>query len=180
MKDDNGYRVDIPFNWYTCLRYAPWTFPALEESARVEQRSVIRFLTTEQALRKPRKMVVQYGRSCMNRASFFCSRVDQFADGRKSVDTEQRRSGRPVEVSTPGLKDNIERTILTDRRATVEEILLELGASVGTVHKIIRDDLNFRKTCAICVPKKFKYTWKDRSETSPKNFFAYGILRSVG
>lgn len=45
---------------------------------------------------------------------------------RKSADTEQR-SGRPVEVSTPLLKNNGKKMILTDIRLTVKDISLKYG-----------------------------------------------------
>lgn len=60
----------------------------------------------------------------------------------KSV-TTQKRSGRPVEVLTLVLKNNIEIVFLADRRVTVEEISLKLDESVGTVYEITHDDLNF-------------------------------------
>lgn len=58
------------------------------------------------------------------------------------MDTK-KRSGRPVEISTPALKKNVERLILEDRRIIIEEISSELGASIGTIHKIIYRDPQF-------------------------------------
>jgi len=44
--------------------------------------------------------------------------------------------------------------ILADGRVTIKGISLKFGSGVGTIYKIIHDDLNFRKTRARCVPPK--------------------------
>ncbi len=127
--------------------------PPLLISTFEERRSMIRFLLAENI--KPceiyRRMQSQYGSSCMNSSSFY-SWVEKFKNGRTSIETEQR-SGRPIEISTSEVMKNIERLILEDRRISVEEISTKLRVSFGTVHKIIHETLNFRKTSARCVPK---------------------------
>ncbi len=115
--------------------------PPLLISTFEEQRSVIRFFLAENI--KPceiyRRMHSQYGSLCMNSSSFY-SWVEKFKNGRTSIETEQH-SGRTIEISTPEVMKNVERLILEDRRISVEEVSPKLGVSVGTVHKIIQDDL---------------------------------------
>ncbi len=124
------------------------------ESTFEEQRAVIRFLLSEKV--KPaeiyRRMLAQYGPSCMNRSSFYAW-TEKFRNGRASVETEPR-PGRPIDTSTPAVKNNVERMILDDRRVTIEVISEKLGISTGLVHKIIHNDLGFTKTCARWVPKQ--------------------------
>lgn len=71
----------------------------LEDCTLEEQRSVIRFLVAEGV--KPSeifsRMLIQYGKSCMNRANFY-KWVDRFKSGRTSVGDEPR-CGRPVEIA---------------------------------------------------------------------------------
>ncbi len=133
----------------------------LRESTHEEQRAVIRFLMSEKV--KPseiyRRMVSQYGESCMNRSSFYAW-TEKFGNGRESVET-QPRSGRPIERSTPELKKNIENMILEDRRVTILEISNELRVSTGLVHKIIHNDLQFNKTCARWVPRQLTEVHKN-------------------
>jgi len=122
--------------------------PALEGSTHIEQCSVIRRLVAERIKRCEicRGTLVQYGSSYINHTSFY-SWIEKSVNGRKIVDIEQL-SGRPDEVSTPVLKTNVEKTILANRRVTIEDISLKFGASLDTIRKIIRDDLYFRKTRA--------------------------------
>lgn len=133
----------------------------LEVSTLVEQRSVIRFLLSEGE--KPSniysRMTKQYGESCMNRGNFY-KWVDQFKNGRTSV-TDEQRSGRPKEVSTPALESRIDNMIREDRRVTVEQMAENLQVSVGTVYSIISDKLRYRKTSARWVPKELTQQHKD-------------------
>lgn len=133
----------------------------LEDSTLVEQRSVIRFLLAEGE--KPAniysRMTKVYGESCMNRGNFY-KWIEQFKNGRTSV-TDEHRSGRPVEVSTPSLVTRIDNIIREDRRVTVELIAETVQVSVGTVHNIISDKLKYRKTSARWVPKELSQQHKD-------------------
>ena len=49
-------------------------------------------------------------------------------------------------VSTPEMVDSVNALILADRRVVSEQ----LGISVGTVHRIVYDDLDFSKA-SCCV-----------------------------
>ena len=92
-----------------------------------------------------------FGASCMNRASVF-EWHNRFKEGRESV-KEDERSGRSKEVRTPGLIGQIKNFMDKNRRVSIETISAQFDVSVGTVHKIIREELKMRKICAKFVPR---------------------------
>jgi len=125
----------------------------LANSSCLEQRGVIRFLLAESV--KPceilSRMQRQYGPSCMSRANFY-KWVQAFKDGRESI-TDDLRSGRPVDVSTPETVQAVEDLIRSDRRVTLDEIATKLDISHGTVYAIVREKLHFSKVSCRWVPK---------------------------
>ena len=77
----------------------------------------------------------------MSRANFY-KWVQAFKDGRESI-TDDLRSGRPVDVSTPEAVQAVEDLIKSDRRVTLDEIATKLDISHGTVYAIVREKLHF-------------------------------------
>ena len=117
----------------------------LANSSCLEQRAVIRFLLIEsvKSCEILSRMQRQYGPSCMSRANF--NKWGQaFKDGRESI-TDDLRSGRPVDVSTPEAVQAVEGLIRSDRRVTLDEIATSLDISHGTVHTIVHEKLHFSK-----------------------------------
>ena len=94
----------------------------LANSSSLEQRGVIRFLLAEsvKSCEILSRMQRQYVPSCMSRANFY-KWVQAFKDGRESI-TNDLRSGRPVDVSTPEAVQAVEDLIKSDRRITLDEI----------------------------------------------------------
>ena len=104
----------------------------LANSSSLEQRGVIRYLLAEsvKSCEILSRMQRQYGRSCMSRANFY-KWVQAFKDGRESI-TDDLRSGRSVDVSTPEAVQAVEDLIKSDRRVTLDEIATKLDISHGT------------------------------------------------
>ena len=125
----------------------------LANSSLLEQRGVIRFLLAEsvKSCEILSRMQRQYGPSCMSRANFY-KWVQAFKDGRESI-TDDLRSGRPVDVSTPEAVQAVEDLIKFDRRVTLDEIATKLDTSHGTVYAIVREKLHFSKVSCRWVPK---------------------------
>ena len=125
----------------------------LANSSSLEQRGVIRFLLAEsvKSCEILSRMQRQYGPSCMSRANFY-KWVQAFKDGRESI-TDDLRSGRPVDVSTPEAVQAVEDLIKSDRRVTLDEIATKLDISHGTVYAIVRGKLQFSKVSCRWVPK---------------------------
>ena len=73
----------------------------LANSSSLGQRGVIRFLLAESVklCEILSRMQRQYGPSCMSRPNFY-KWVQAFKDGGERI-TDDLRSGRPVDVSTP-------------------------------------------------------------------------------
>ena len=117
----------------------------LANSSSLEQRGVIRFLLAEsvKSCEILSRMQRQYGPSCMSRANFY-KWVQAFKDGRESI-TDDLRSGRPVDVSTPEAVQAVEDLIKSDRRVTLDEIATKLDIFHGTVYAIVREKLHFSK-----------------------------------
>ena len=67
--------------------------------------------------------------------------------------TDDLRSGRPVDVSTPEAVQAVEDLIKSDRRVTLDEIVTKMDISHGTVYAIVREKLHFSKISCRWVPK---------------------------
>ena len=87
----------------------------------------------------------------MSRANFY-KWVQAFKDGRESI-TDDLRSGRPVDISTPEAVQAVEDLIKSDRRVTLDEIATKLDISHGTVYAIVREKLHFSKVSCRWVSK---------------------------
>ena len=98
--------------------------------------------------------------SCMNRASVF-EWHKRFKEDRESVKDDERR-GRSEEVRTSELIGQIKDFMDIDRRVAIETISAQFDVSVGTVHKIIREELKMRKICGKFVPMLLREDQKER------------------
>lgn len=74
------------------------------------------------------------------------------ADPRASC-LDQLRCGGPRTARNQRTIERVRRLITTDCRLTVRDIALQVRVSVGSVHKIIREDLKLKKIAARFVPK---------------------------
>ena len=101
-----------------------------------------------------------FGASCINRASVF-KWHKRFKEGRESV-RDDERCGRSKEVRTSELIGQIKNFMDKDRRVSVETISAQFDVSVGTVHTIIREELEMRKICAKFVPRVLREDQKER------------------
>ena len=86
-----------------------------------EQRAVIRFLAAEgvktSVIRSRRRE--QYVEICMSQTSYY-RWVDKFKNGQEDI-TDEPRSGRPVDVSTPDTVAEVEKLIKSDRILTIDD-----------------------------------------------------------
>ena len=96
----------------------------------------------------------------MNRASVF-EWHKRFKEDWESV-RDDERCGKSKEVRTPELIDQIKNFMDKDRRVSIETISVRFDVSVGTVHKIIREELKMRKICAKFVPRGLRKDQKER------------------
>lgn len=125
----------------------------IENPAKCEIRSVIRFLNAQQV--KPieiyRQIKAVYGEDAMNESSVrkWCI---MFKQGRTNVHDEDR-SGRPSLV-TDELKQKVDEKILENRRftlTTLHDFFPQISRSL--LHEIVTDHLGYKKMCARWVPK---------------------------
>ena len=84
-----------------------------------------------------------FGYSCMFSANFH-KWVQAFKDGRESI-TDDPRSGRLVDVSTPEAIQVVENMIRSDKKVTLEEIATNLDMSHGTVYTTAHEKLRSSK-----------------------------------
>ena len=101
-----------------------------------------------------------FGSSCMNRASDF-EWHKRFKEGRESA-RDDERCGRSKEVRTPELIRQIKNFMDKDLRMSIEIVSAQFDVSVGTVHKIIREELKIRKICVKFVPWVLREDQKER------------------
>ena len=69
--------------------------------------------------------------------------VNKFKRGRTST-SDEHRSGRPLEVSTPEIIDKIHDMVVTDRRVKVDELVDATGISHGSVISILHEKLGIK------------------------------------
>ena len=101
-----------------------------------------------------------------------------FKNGLTTV-MDAERSGRP---STSTYDENLEEAraiILTDRRATIEEIALQLGISQGTAYSLVHDILGFHKVAARWVPRHLTEQHKRKASTSAPVFWSGTIVKAI-
>jgi hypothetical protein len=67
--------------------------------------------------------------------------------------TGDKRSGRPFTSRSGENVDQLHSLVLSDRRMTVQMIADELQSGKTSVHSILKEDLEMRKTCAKVVSK---------------------------
>jgi len=67
--------------------------------------------------------------------------------------SDAKRSGRPVEVTTPEIIDKIHDMVMDDRRVKVREIASAVGISNERVHNILHQHLSMKKLSARWVPR---------------------------
>ena len=96
----------------------------------------------------------------MNRASDF-EWHKRLKIGRESV-RDGERCGRGKKVRTSELIGQIKNFIDKDCRVSIETISALFDVSVGTVHKIIREELEMQKICAKFVPRVPREDQKER------------------
>src|SRR5262249_30982438 len=76
----------------------------------------------------------------------------QFRLGREST-SDLPRSGRPSEVDVGSISARISEIIQSDRRVSVRRIADDVGESIGTVWKIIHEELRMNKLATRWVPR---------------------------
>jgi len=124
----------------------------IENPTDCQNRAVIRFLQakTIQPTDIHRQVCEVYGEGAMS-DSMVRRWCRQFESGRDNLH-DDKRSGRPS-VVTPDLVQQIEVKIRENRRFTITD-LPEFFPNVSwkTVHRIVTENLHFRKLCARRVP----------------------------
>ena len=101
-----------------------------------------------------------FGASCMNRVSVF--EWNKRFKGGRDLRGLMRGVGRSKEVSTPGFIGQIKNFMDKHCCVPIETISAQFDVSVGTVHKIIREELKMRKICAKFVPRVLREDQKER------------------
>lgn len=126
------------------------------------QRAIIAFLTFENTTPTEihARLVNQLGTAALSRTRVF-EWARQFREGRQNV-CDDSRSGRPIEAASQHAIDLIEEIVTQNRRSTISEISADLNLSRGTVHRIVKDQLQLSKLCARWVPKLLNSDQKAR------------------
>lgn len=125
-------------------------------ASRKEQRAVIRFFWAKGL--KPSLILAEmqpvYGKKCFTRSAIerWC---DKYSRGRESL-IDKKRPGRKVVATNNGNVNKIDAFIRSDRRVSISDIVLFTGISRGSVHKVVQDNLKFRKVSARWVPRQLK------------------------
>lgn len=123
-------------------------------------------------------MLKVYGNNCLNSLNVY-KPIEHLKSGRVSVSDEQR-CGRPVEVATSSLEHPI-GALIRDNRITIELIAKKVHVSVVTVHNVIPNKLQYKKSCARWVPKRIDnhkettlqicYHWKKETFNFKRSIF---------
>jgi hypothetical protein len=115
----------------------------LETCTKEEQRSVIRFLTSEgvKSIYIHRRMKAKYGDACLSQQQVISVK-------------DAPRPGQAHRLVTPESIAAVEALLRENRRVTVDEIATIVDLSHGSAHHIIHDVLQFRKVSARWVPRQ--------------------------
>ncbi|UYV77592.1 hypothetical protein LAZ67_15001650 [Cordylochernes scorpioides] len=111
----------------------------LKDCTTLEQRAVILFLNAEG---------IQTSQICQKKKNIY---VNEFKNGRITC-TDIERPGRPSVTATPSTINEVENLILEDRKISIFTIADNLNISYGTVHTIIKEQLQFIKICCRWIP----------------------------
>lgn len=116
-----------------------------------EQRSSIKFCVLNGFSKKETMLRLQkaYGDQAMKKTAMY-KWYARFLGGQQSIH-DDKRSGRPNVTSNHVAV--IKELLDNDRRITIREIHERSDCSIGTVHRIIHDELNMRRLCARWIPK---------------------------
>lgn len=118
---------------------------------RTEQRSVIKFCVGAGMTPTDTWKFLERGnqaRTCSRSIVFDWHK--RFRDGRTSV-TDDDRAGRPAVHQS--CVNQVNNMISADRRRSLDEIGNSVGLSHGSVHNVLKHDLNMSKVCARWVPR---------------------------
>lgn len=98
-----------------------------------------------------------------------CYWVNEFRGGRTST-SDEHRTGRSLEASTPEMIEKIHDMVLDDPRVKVRELVEATGISTGSVISILHEHLHLSKKCARWVPRVLTIQQKrERVLTSKRN-----------
>ena len=123
----------------------------LATCTKEEQRSVIRFLSTEgvKPIEIHRRMKVQYGDACLSLQQVY-EWTRKFMNGISSV-TDSSRPGQAHPVVTPEGIAAVEAIVKENGPVTVIEIAAHLDMCRGSAHRIIQGVLQIKKCLIIKV-----------------------------
>lgn len=128
--------------------------PPIEKWSKVEVRAVIRFLHAKGL--KPCEIHSEiqaiYGENVLGHSQVYhwCT---LFKDGHTDLEDKLGR-GHPFSSKTKETVDRVDELIQSDRRLKVREIAESLDLSKSSIHRIVFDELGYRKVCARWVPKQ--------------------------
>ncbi|UYV66242.1 hypothetical protein LAZ67_4000956 [Cordylochernes scorpioides] len=141
---------------------------------------VIRFLNAEgiQTSQICQRMKNIYGESCLSQKKNIYKWVNEFKNGRITC-TDIERPGRPSVTTTPSTINEVENLILEDRKISIFTIADNLNISYGTVHTIIKEQLQFRKICCRWIPHFLNLDQKLNiiPDLAPSEYFLFGLLK---
>ena len=104
---------------------------------RIEQRYCIKFCQKlgDTQVETIRKIQQAFGNEALSPTQIK-QWFKRFKDGHASVESDPR-SGRPSTSRKEEVMDQVREKVLEDRRLTVQEIVAEVGISIGSVHSIL-------------------------------------------
>ncbi len=119
-----------------------------------------------------RMMVEAYGNKSMSKAMAYAF-FKEFKDGREDI---KSRAGFNtwVGVRTPDNMEAVRNMVEENRRVQIKEIAEKLDISVGSIHKILHNDLKFSKRAARWVPCLLSEEHRRKQVEMAKDF----IMRS--
>jgi ribosomal protein S25 len=100
------------------------------------------------------------------------SRVEKFCQRRSKVAVDAQ-PGRSAATATEATVQRVEELIRTEKSITKHSVATALGCSHGLAYSIMPALLNFRKVCALWVPRQLK----DREKVNRMGLSLQRLLR---
>lgn len=125
----------------------------IQNPSKEAQRAVIQFLSFEgcRPVDIHRRMQAAYGNKCVSKTTV-TDWARMFRKGRQFT-TDLRRPGQAHIVATEKTIAKIDAAIQVNRCRSIRSLAKEFDVSIGTIQKVVRKKLQYRKVCSQWVPR---------------------------
>lgn len=137
----------------------------VESPSKEDQRAVIQFLTAEGCMPAEihRRMASVYRDRAVSKTTV-TEWSRKFREGRTET-SDLPRPGQAHKVVTESLTETIDTAVRADRRRSIRDLADDFNVSIGSMHTIVKEKLQYHKVCSQWVPRMLTEDHKERRRT---------------